>query len=213
MAEEWAINGHRVVRRASIFGGKLVVLAPSGAEVSRLVLEGGNAWELPIGARTWSVARRHVKDAIGRTVLRIDILSEREEPVPPGVAALLQPVEAPAGSQCATHPEVAAVRSCARCGVFLCEGCLAADAVRCAACFASTIEAHTAEQSAAFWAAPAVLFLWGGPVGIVLGFLAAGAATLYARKIPRERFSPWVPAGCYLAAITLWLAAAKMLRS
>lgn len=214
MAEEWAINGHRVVRHTSMLGGgKLVVLDASGAETNRLVLERGTEWELPVGSRTWRIARRRVTDGIGRTMYRIDVLSEREEPVPPGVGSLLQPVEAPPGSQCSVHGDVTAARACARCGCFVCEGCLAADAVRCSACFAPIVEAHAKEQSAAFWGAPAVLFLYGGPLGFALGGLAAVAAMAYARRTPRERFSAWVPAGLYLAAMGLWLVALRLLRA
>lgn len=213
-AEAWAINGHRVERYTELLGpGRLVVLNAAGVKQTTLAFVGGSEWELPIGARTWQVVRLRLKDAIGRSYERFNLLSESGALVPPGAATVLQPIEAAPDSRCAKHAEATAVRVCARCGSFMCEGCLAADAVHCTTCFAPTVEKHGREQSAAFWAAPAILFLWGGLLGMAIGALAAGASMAYARRVPKEKFSSWVPAGIYLGAILLWLMAMSALRS
>ncbi|MDP3154596.1 MAG: hypothetical protein Q8N23_18095 [Archangium sp.] len=211
--EAWAINGHRIERHTEFLGpGRLVVLDAAGVQQTTLPLTRGNEWELPIGARTWQVFRLRLKDALGRSVERFNILSERGALVPPGAATLAQPIDAAPDSRCATHAEVAAVRVCVRCGSFMCEPCLAADAVHCAPCFAPVVERHGREQSAAFWAAPALVFVYFGLIGVVFGSLAAGASMAYARRVPKEKFSAWVPAGFYGAAILAGLGTLHLLR-
>lgn len=211
--EEWSINGHRVVKRTGLLTDTLVVLDAAGLEQCRRDLIGGNEWEVPIGARTYRLVRRRGKDGMGVGQNQLDLRSANDQLVAPGRATFLQPIAAPADTRCTKHQEVAAIQACARCGIFSCEDCLSADAVVCATCYAPSVQAHARAQSAAVWAGPAAVFLWGGPLGIALGLIAAGAAVAYAKRVPRERFSPWVPAAIYLAAMVLWAAAVRSLTS
>lgn len=182
MGERWAVNGHWVVKRWGLFGGRLVVLDPTGTNVGGVGLQGTD-WTLDVAGREYRVDRLHQWRFRSRDEW-LELRSPSGVLIPPG-GKLLQPTEVAPESRCHAHPQASAVRACVRCGSFVCEACLGANAVHCAACFQADVQRHfRARMSPSlFWATPVPgFFYFFGPFGGIAGGLAALAVTLAAPR-------------------------------
>lgn len=199
LQDVWYIAGHRVEKRFSLFGGRLVVLDAAGSLVAEVALEGGSEWPLEVSGHTYKVVRRARPNAFGVREELLEIHAEDGSVLPRGQgAAEVRP--APADARCAVHADMPATVSCARCGGFACTAC-ATNGAHCAACLTRQVEAERRERAALAWGG-GVLPLWFifGNLAWLLGGIAAFASVAYARRTPRERFSPFVPVLFYALA-------------
>lgn len=210
MKDVWFIAGHRVEKRWSLFGSKLITFDASGAQRSELALEGGSSWPLELAGRTFTVRRTQPKNAWGTREDRLELYAEDGTMLSRG-EGLLTPRPAPSDARCAVHDDERALVSCARCGAFACAAC-AVDGARCASCVTKEGVAEGHARDALRWGAGGLLFLYlFGLLGALVGGLAAWAAVLYAKQTPRERFSVLVPLGLYVVAAVVCVAVRRLL--
>jgi hypothetical protein len=187
----WSVDGHWVmfsaltktvvVRRGSI-EGDIVVDAPVSSSAFEFTIHGAKY--------------RFTKTSEFTSNIKLERIGAGFIPESVGYHPRIDPSP---GSCCATHEQAPAIRTCSRCGTFVCAECVGPDLVHCRGCFERLEQAAQRLPRVWVYTAPGFIFaVSGGLLGAMIGVLTGSLAYAAARQTDRRWLRVAMAAGLYL---------------
>lgn len=170
---------------------------PGGTLQHQLFVGNEGEWPFPLKGRTYRISRSKLISGVVT-----ELYSNEGGHIPEG--GFIQQVGAPVGSVCPEHHGTGAAAACARCGVFVCERCLAPDRLHCLPCLQRRrVEALRQPSEAAYFLPVVFLGIFGGLIGIILGATAGALSLAIARRLENRALRLIVAIGAYGVAAGL----------